>query len=215
MAINVDTIKKCAEECKTILAKVETVENAINLRHIGISERAISAIDVGDGFTDVFDLHELDPNTKIQAIMLSAYENDETAILNPCWAPVYAHNPFYFDVYDPDAEAIILEEQYIETLEECYQDLCEQLTEALKLVASLTPKCVDLKQSNYFARIRDTYEIAATAEYIEDNYKVTRNEAFEYAEEVRQRMSETHEDIELESKMIKEVLVGVEKIVRL
>lgn len=212
MAINIESIKKCAEDAKAILAKVETVEDVISLRRVGISEDEVYSIDIGNGLTDEFDLHELDPNTKVYAIMLHGYNNGTCYIQYPCYAPAFGRDPFYFDVYDADAEAVILEDQHIDTVEERYQDICDQLTEALELVASLTPKCIDLRtQSNYFARIRDAYEIAATAEYIEDNYKVTRYEAFEYAEKVRERMDEEQEDLELESKMIKEVLAYEEK----
>lgn len=212
MAINIESIKQCAEDAKAILEKVQTVEDVISLRRIGISEDKIYSIDIGEGLTDVFDLHELDPNTKVYAIMLHGYNNGTCYIQHPCYAPAFGRDPFYFDVYDADAEAVILEDQHIDTVEERYQDICNQLKEALELVASLTPKCIDLRtQSNYFARIRDAYEVAATAEYIEDNYKVTRDEAFEYAEKVRERMDDEQEDLELESKMIKEVLAYEEK----
>lgn len=210
--VDIKLIKKCAEDVKAILAKVQTIEDVISLRRIGISEGQVYLIDIGKGLTDVFDLHELDPSTKVQAIMLKEYDNGECLIQYPCYAPAFGRDPFYFDVYDTDAEAVILEDQHIDTVEENYERICNQLIEALELVASLAPKCIDLKtQSNYFARIRDAYEVAATAEYIEDNYKVTRDEAFDYAEKVRERMDEEQEDLELESKMIKEVLVHEEK----
>ena len=212
MAINIESIKKCAEDAKAILAKVETVEDVISLRRIGISENEVYSIDIGDGLTDEFDLHELEPDTKVYAIMLREYSNGTCCIQHPCYAPAFGRDPFYFDVYDADAEAVILEDQHIDTVEEHYQDICSQLTEALELVASLAPKCIDLRtQWNYFAHIRDAYEIAATAEYIEENYKVTRDEAFEYAEKVHERMDAEQEDLELESKMIKETMTGVEK----
>lgn len=211
--VDIKLIKKCAEDAKAILAKVKTVEDVISLRKIGISEDKVYSIDIGNGLADEFDLHELDPNTNVYAIMLNGYNNGTCYIQHPCYEPVLGgYGDLFFDVYDADAGAVILEDQHINTVEENYKRICDQLTEALELVASLTPKCIDLKtQSNYFARIRDAYEIAATAEYIEDNYKVTRDEAFDYAEKVRERMDEEQEDLELESKMIKEVMVGVKK----
>ena len=218
MAINIESIKKCAEDAKAILAKVETVEDVISLRRVGISEDKVYSIDIGNGLTDEFDLHELDPNTKVYAIMLHGYNNGTCYIQHPCYAPAFGRDPFYFDVYDADAEAVILEDQHIDTVEENYERICNQLTEALNLVASLAPKCIDLKtQSYFFTRIRNAYEVASTAEYIEENYKVTRDEAFEYAEKVRERMDEEKhrdegdEDLTLESMMINEVMAGVEK----
>ncbi len=211
--VNINAIKKCAEEAKRILKNVNNVEDVISLRRIGISEDQIYSIDLGNGFTDAFDLHELNPETAVFGLMLHEYNNGECYIKHSCYTPSFAKDPFTFDVYDLDAEAVILEDQYIDTVEERYQDICNQLKEALELIASLTPKSIDLRtQTNYFARIRDTYEVAATAEYIEENYKVTRDEAFEYAEKVRERMDEENEELELESKMIKEVLAGVERI---
>ena len=212
--VDIKLIKKCAEDARAILAKVKTVEDIISLHRIGISKDQVCAIDIGKGLTDMYDLHELESNTKVYAVMLKEYDNGECCIQFPCYELSFGNykDPFYFDVYDLDAEAVILEGQHINTVEENYKRICDQLTEALELIASLAPKCIDLKtQSNYFARIRDAYEVAATAEYIEDNYKVTRDEAFDYAEKVRERMDEEQEELELESRMIKEVLANVER----
>lgn len=212
MAINIESIKKCAEDAKAILAKVETVEDVISLRRIGISENEVYLIDISNGLTDEFDLHELEPDTKVYAIMLYEYNNGTCCIYYPCYEPKLGNDPFTFDIYDTDSDTVILEDQHIDTVEEHYQDICNQLTAALGLVASLTPKRIDLRaQSKYLARIHDAYEIAFTAEYIEENYKVTRDEAFEYAKKVHEHMDIELENLELESRAIRETMTNTEK----
>lgn len=215
MAINtidIESIKKCAEDAQAILAKVKTVEDVISLRRIGIPEKDVYLIDIGDGLTDSFYLHEMDPNTKIYAIMLYKYDNGTCCIYYPCYEPKPGKDPFSFDIYDDDSDAVILEDQHIDTVEEHYQDICNQLTVALALAASLTPKRIDLRtQSKYLIRIHDAYEIAATAEYIRENYKVTRDEAFSYAEKVHEHMDAEQESLELESRAIRETMTNIEK----
>ena len=213
--INIESIKKCAEEAKTILAKVKTVEDVISLRKVGIPEKDIYLINTDNnnhGFTNKFNLHEMDPDTKIYAIMLYKYSNGTCCIYYPCYEPKLGNDPFSFDVYDEDSDAVILEDQHIYNVEKNYQNICNQLTAALGLVASLTPKRIDLRtQSKYLAHIHDTYEIDATAEYIRENYKVTRDEAFRYAEKVHEHMNTEQETLELESRAIRETMCNVEK----
>ena len=215
MAINtidIESIKKCAEDANAILAKIKTVEDVISLRKIGIPEKNVYLIDIGDGLTDGFDLHEMDPDTKIYAIMLYEYNNGTCCIYYPCYEPKLGKDPFSFDIYDEDSDAVILEDQHIYNVEKNYQDIYNQLTVALGLVASLTPKRIDLRtQSKYLAHIHDAYEIALTAEYIEENYKVTRDEAFEYAEKVHEHMDAELENLELESRAIRETMSNIEK----
>lgn len=212
MAINIESIKKCAEDAQAILAKVKTVENVISLRKVGIPENNVYLIDIGDGLTNGFDLHEMDPDTKIYAIMLYEYNNGTCCIYYPCYEPKLGNDPFTFDIYDTDSDAVILEDQHIDTVEEHYQDICNKLTAALGLVASLTPKRIDLStQSKYLARIHDAYEIAFTAKYIEENYKVTRDEAFKYAEKVHEHMDAELETLELESRAIRKTMANIEK----
>lgn len=212
MAINIESIKKCAEDAKVILAKIKTVEDIISLRKIGIPENEVYLIDSGSGLTDEFDLHEMNPNTEVYGIMLNEYNNGTYCIQNPCYAPKLGNDPFSFDVYDENSEAVILEDQHIYDVEKNYQDICNQLTKALELIASLTPKCINLRtQSRYLAHIHDIYEIATTAEYIEENYKVTRDEAFEYAEKIHEHMNIELENLELESRAIRETMTNIEK----
>lgn len=215
MAINIESIKKCAEDAKAILEKVKTVEDIISLKKIGIPEKNVYLINTSDslnGLTNKFDLHKMDPDTKIYTIMLYEYDNGTCCIYYPCYEPKLGKDPFSFDVYDVDSEAIILEDQHIYNVEKNYQDICSQLTAALGLVASLTPTCIDLRtQSKYLARIQDAYEIAAIAEYIRENYKVTRDEAFRYAEKVHEHMDAELETLELKSRAIRETMGNIEK----
>jgi hypothetical protein len=127
MAINtidIKSIEKCAEDAQAILAKVKTVEDVISLRRIGIPEKDVYLIDIGDGLTDSFYLHEMDPDTKIYAIMLYKYNNGTCCIYYPCYEPKLGNDPFSFDIYDDDSDAVILEDQHINNVEENYQDIC-------------------------------------------------------------------------------------------
>ena len=200
--MNIRKIRKLAVECRDILRGVNTVEDLIDLRHIGISENEIQAIDIGDGLLDSYHLHELNPNTEIKAILLRSYSDDGAAIQN-----IYMDQfkTMTFDVYDEDYDSIILSNMFIHTLEDAFAQFLEDIENALNVLVALPPKAIYKQYLNKLARIRDTYEIALTAEYIRDNFDVDKDSAFNLAEEVRERMDEESESIELESKMIKEV----------
>ncbi len=61
----------------------------------------------------------------------------------------------------------------------------------LSKLASFKPEDVDLsKESIFYTTIRSNFEVAETAEYIEENYDVTTEQAFELATQVREKMSE-------------------------
>ncbi len=65
----------------------------------------------------------------------------------------------------------------------------KELINALKLIQSINPKEINLpKYSNYFANIAKNFEIARTAEYVENTRNIPRDKAFEIAEEVQNEL---------------------------
>ncbi len=70
----------------------------------------------------------------------------------------------------------------------------EEVMNALTLLAGLRPEDIDLStQSLLYRDIKRNYDVACTAEYVEENYEVTTEEAVSIASEVRERMDNSDE----------------------
>ena len=70
----------------------------------------------------------------------------------------------------------------------------EEVMAALKLIASLLPGEIELStQSLLYSHIKRNYDVACTAEYVEENYEVSREEALLIASEVRAKMENNDE----------------------
>lgn len=113
-----------AKELKEILDKVHTVNDVINLRKVGISEKDLNSVDITYGFDDEMPkkLHELDGDTKVVGIHINAYVSDNKAQIDDI---VYCNlfgdgvqASMSFDIYD--GEDLMLEDVDINTLEEAY-----------------------------------------------------------------------------------------------
>ncbi len=114
--------KSTAIELKEKLDTVSNIEDVINLRKVGISEKDINSIDVGIGFDEaiVQQLHKLDGNTEVLGIHLNTYVSDNGAAIED---PLYTNTQdgvlctMTFDIYDDEGEPV-LSDVSIDTMEE-------------------------------------------------------------------------------------------------
>ena len=113
-----------AKELKEILDKVHTIDDVINLRKVGISEKELNSIDIGNCFDDEIPkkLHDMDGDTKVVAIHLNAYVSDNKAQIDDIiYCNLFGDGKqasMSFDVYDGDD--VMLEDVDINTFEEAY-----------------------------------------------------------------------------------------------
>ncbi len=90
---------------------------------------------------------------------------------------------------------------------ESVRPMDDAISEALELLANLNPEDVDLsKHGHFYKKIKDNYDIACTAEVVDENYEVESEEAFSIATEVRSLMERDDDLNSYESSYIQNVI---------
>ena len=113
--------KATAMALKEILDKVSTVEDVINLRKVGISEKDINSVDLGLGLDEesAQQLHEFNADHEVFGIHLNSYTSENGATIEDS---IYVNTQdgieptLTFDIYD-DAGEPVLSDVSIDTLE--------------------------------------------------------------------------------------------------
>ena len=129
---NFEEYKATAIQLKEILDKVSTVEDIINLRRVGISEKDINSIDIGSGFDEeiVGRLHELDGNTKVKGIHINNYASDNEAVINDIiYCDVFSdgkESTMSFDIYGDEGE-FIFSDVSIDSIDEYLKEQVENV----------------------------------------------------------------------------------------
>lgn len=122
---NLNEIVAAATECKETMCKVKTVQDVIDLRKVGITEKEIEMVDIGNEFEEV-NLHEVEPTTPVYGLMLRYYSADSGVdIMSPtmCYGDEIL---FHFDVWEMMPEGydsyLAIEETTLDTITEEYKE---------------------------------------------------------------------------------------------
>ncbi len=113
-----------ATECKKDLENVKTIQDVIDLRKVGISEKDIVSVDIGNDLEEILNLHELEPSTPVYGLCLGYYAYENVGIYSP--VIYYGESvSFQFDVWERFTGTLdshlAIEDTTLETIEDDYK----------------------------------------------------------------------------------------------